>query len=135
MDRAERADMLHRQGYNCAQAAACVFADAVGMDEATLYKVTEGFGAGMGTGRGVCGAVSGAAVIAGLLNSDGNTGDPGNTKAATTRLAGTIQRRFADQAQALICRDIKTGNNGQMFTSCTDCIKIAVKTAEEVLGI
>jgi C_GCAxxG_C_C family probable redox protein len=123
MDRAERADMLHRQGYNCAQAAACVFADAVGMDEATLYKVTEGFGAGMGTGRGVCGAVSGAAVIAGLLNSDGNTGDPGNTKAATTRLSGTIQRKFAEQAQALICRDIKTGNNGQMFTSCTDCHK------------
>lgn len=135
MDRAERADVLHRQGYNCAQAAACVFADAVGMDEATLYRVTEGFGAGMGTGRGICGAVSGTAVIAGLLNSDGNIADAGKTKAATTRLAGTIQRKFTEQAQALICREIKTGNNGQMFTSCTDCIKIAVRTAEEVLGL
>ena len=66
MDRAERAAMLHREGYNCCQAVACVFADAVGVDEALLYRIGEGFGAGMGTGRGVCGAVSGAAMIAGL---------------------------------------------------------------------
>ena len=64
MDRADRAAMLHREGYNCCQAAACVFADAVGVDEALLYRIGEGFGAGMGTGRGVCGAISGAAMIA-----------------------------------------------------------------------
>ena len=135
MDRAEMAVRKHREGYNCAQSVACVFADKVEMDEATLYKVTEGFGAGMGTGRGVCGAVAGAAVIAGLVNSDGNIEEPGNTKRLSTRDAGRIQRKFVEQVKRLYCIDIKTGNNGQMFTSCDDCIRIGVKAAEEVLGL
>ena len=147
MDRAERAAMLHREGYNCCQAVACVFADAVGTDEALLYKIGEGFGGGisasphmrevggMGTGKGVCGAVSGAAMIAGLVHSDGNINDPGNTKKFSTRAAGNIQRKFTEQAKRLYCLDIKTGNNGQMFTSCDDCIKIAVRLTEEELGL
>ena len=135
MNRADRADALHREGYKCCQAVACVFAEETGLDMKTMYKVAEGFGAGMGTGKGVCGAVSGAAIVAGLMLSDGNTEDAGKTKAATTRAAGTIQRKFTDEAQRLICRDIKTGNNGGQFTSCTDCIRIAVRLTEEVLGL
>jgi C_GCAxxG_C_C family probable redox protein len=105
------------------------------MDESTLYKVCEGFGAGMGTAKGVCGAVSGAAIIAGLVKSDGDTEHAGQTKAATTKASGTIQRKFVEQAKRLYCIDIKTGNNGQMFTSCSDCIKIATRLTEEVLGL
>ena len=135
MTREERADALHREGYNCAQAVACVFADETGLDASTLYKVSEGFGAGMGTARGVCGAVSGAAIVAGLINSDGDTENPGQTKLRTTKAAGAIQRKFAEEAGALVCREIKTGNNGGPFTSCTDCIKIAVRLTEDVLGL
>ncbi len=135
MDRAELAAKLHRQGYNCAQAVACVFAEETGMDAATLYKVSEGFGAGMGTAKGVCGAVSGAAIVCGLIYSNGDTENAGQTKAKTTKAAGTIQREFVKDAQRLYCIDIKTGNNGQMFTSCDDCIKIAVRKTEEVLGL
>lgn len=32
--RIERADELHRKGYNCAQAVACTYADLVGVDGA-----------------------------------------------------------------------------------------------------
>ena len=135
MNREDRAAMLHREGYNCCQAVACVFADAVGVDESLLYRVGEGFGAGMGTAKGVCGAVSGAAIIAGLVHSDGNISDPGNTKKVSTRAAGNIQRKFTEQAKRLYCIDIKTGNNGQMFTSCADCIRIAVRLTEEELGL
>ena len=134
MNREDRAAALHRKGYNCCQAVACVFAEDVGLDESLLYKIGEGFGAGMGTGKGVCGAVSGAAMIAGLIHSDGNTSDPGNTKKFSTRAAGNIQRKFVEEAKRLICIDIKTGNNGQMFTSCDDCIRIAVRLAEQELG-
>ena len=135
MDRAEKAALKHREGYNCCQAVVCVFADELGMDESLLYKIAEGFGAGMGTGKGVCGAMSGAAILAGIVSSDGNTGDPGNTKKNTTKLAGMMQRKFTEQAKRLYCLDIKTGNNGQMFTSCDDCIRIGVRVAEEVLGL
>ena len=45
---AEKALELHAKGYNCAQAVACAFSDQVDMDEDQLFKVMEGFGAGMG---------------------------------------------------------------------------------------
>ena len=135
MDRAEIAAEKHGKGYNCCQAVVCTFADEVGVDESLLYRIGEGFGAGMGTAKGVCGAISGAAMVAGLVRSDGNTNEPGQTKAGTTRSAGNMQRKFTEEAKALICRDIKTGNNGAPFTSCNDCIRIAVRLVEEELGL
>jgi len=135
MDRAEAAVAKYRNGYNCCQAVACVFAEETGMDESMLYRMCEGFGGGMGTAQGVCGAISGAAILAGLVHSDGNTEHAGQTKARTTRAAGLMQKRFAEQAKALICREIKTGNEGKAFTSCPDCIRIAVRLVEEELGL
>ena len=135
MDRADQASAKHRNGFNCCQSVACVFADEVGIDESLLYKMGEGFGAGMGTTQGVCGALSGAAMLAGLVHSDGNTEKAGLTKAKTTRTAGIMQKKFIEQAGALICKEIKTGNNGKAWTSCDDCIRIGVRVAEEVLGL
>ncbi|MBR0468327.1 MAG: C_GCAxxG_C_C family protein [Mogibacterium sp.] len=135
MDRAEAAVAKYRNGCNCCQAVVCVFADEVGVDEALLYRMGEGFGGGMGTAQGVCGAISGAAMLAGLVHSDGNTERAGQTKAKTTRTAGIMQRKFVEQAKALKCVDIKTGNEGKAFTSCPDCIRIAVRLAEEELGL
>ncbi|MBQ3370555.1 MAG: C_GCAxxG_C_C family protein [Mogibacterium sp.] len=135
MDRADIASAKHRNGYNCCQAVVCTFADEVGIDESLLYKMGEGFGAGMGTAQGVCGAISGAAMVAGLVHSDGNTEHAGLTKAKTTRVAGIMQKKFVEQAKALICRDIKTGNDGKAFTSCDECIRIATRLVEEELGL
>ena len=134
-ERAEAAVAKYRNGYNCCQAVACVFADETGMDEAVLYKLGEGFGGGMGTAQGVCGAISGAAMIAGLVHSDGNTEHAGQTKAKTTRSSGTMQKKFVERAKRLICRDIKTGNDGKALTSCPDCIRIATELVEEELGL
>ena len=132
MSKAEDAVKKHDAGYTCCQAVACVFADEVGMDEATLYKLGEAFGAGMGTTQGVCGAMSGAALLAGLVNSDGDTDHPAGTKASTMKLVGAMQKEFVQKAQRLICADIKKGNNGGAFTSCPDCIRIAAEIAEKL---
>ena len=134
-ERAEKAAELFLSGYNCCQAVACVFADKVGVDASLIYKMGEGFGGGMGTGKGVCGALSGAVMLAGLVNSDGNTEMPGATKADTRRAAAAMQRKFVERAKALNCIDIKTGNDGKMFTSCPDCVRIATEIAEEELGL
>ena len=53
---AEKALELHAKGYNCAQAVACAFSDQVDMDEDQLFKVMEGFGAGMGGMHGTIAA-------------------------------------------------------------------------------
>lgn len=43
--RVEKTIELHRKGYNCAQAVACAYCDLVGVDEETMFKMAEGFGA------------------------------------------------------------------------------------------
>ena len=135
MDRKEIAVEKHKRGYNCCQAVACTFADEVGLDESLLYKMAEGFGAGMGTGMGVCGALIGAGMLAGLVHSDGNCDEAGQTKATTVRNSGQMQRIFIDKARRLYCKDIKRGNNGTAFTSCDDCIRIATEAVQEILGL
>ena len=135
MSKADEAIKRHDKGYNCSQAVACVFAEELGLDEALLFKMNEGFGAGMGSGRGVCGALSGAVMLAGLVNSDGSIDSAGSTKGSTYKIAAAMQKEFVNRAERLICRDIKTGNDGKAFTSCADCIRIATEIAEETLKL
>ena len=44
----EKALELHGKGYNCAQAVACSFCEKFGVDQETMFKISEGFGFGMG---------------------------------------------------------------------------------------
>ena len=77
MDRKEQAIKFHDMGYNCAQAVLMAFQDVIEMpDKVAMLKVSEGFGGGMGTTYGTCGALSGAIMLAGLKNADGNLEAP-----------------------------------------------------------
>ena len=69
-ERQQRAQELHGKGYNCAQSVACAYCDLVGLDEQTAYKMAEGFGLGMGV-MDMCGALSGAFMLAGVKGSAG----------------------------------------------------------------
>lgn len=131
MTKSELAVYKYHQGYNCAQAVACAFAEELGIEESVMYKMCEGFGAGMGTGCGICGALSGAALLAGFLNSNGDIDNAGATKASTYKLAGAIQRQFQDKVGSIVCKDIKMGANADHVTSCADCIAIAAQIAHE----
>ena len=74
--RVEKTIELHNKGYNCAQSVACAYCDLVGVDEVTMFKMTEGLGLGMGGMEGTCGALTGACVLAGMKNSSGNIDAP-----------------------------------------------------------
>lgn len=67
--RVDKVAEKHKSGYNCAQAVACAYCDLVGIDEETMFRMTEGLGLGMGGMEGTCGAVTAACVIAGAKNS------------------------------------------------------------------
>ena len=66
MDRIELSQQKRAQGYNCAQAVLCAFADDIGVSEDVLFRLIEAFGGGMGGTQGVCGAVSAAVALAGF---------------------------------------------------------------------
>lgn len=122
----------HSKGYNCAQAVACTYADLVGIDEKTIFMLTEALGAGMGNMEGTCGAVSGACILAGLKNSTGNLNTP-DSKADTYKIAKDILNKFKEQNGSVICKELKGVDSGKALRSCNDCIQDAAKIAEKIL--
>ena len=74
--RVDKVAEKHKSGYNCAQAVACAYCDLVGIDEETMFRMTEGLGLGMGGMEGTCGAISAAAVLAGLKISTADLEKP-----------------------------------------------------------
>ena len=66
MEHQERAEVLFKEGYNCAQSVFAAFSEDIGMDFETALKLSSSFGGGMGRLREVCGTVSGMFMIAGL---------------------------------------------------------------------
>lgn len=57
---------LFRNGFNCAQAVASVFALDFNMEEDSMRRLACGFGGGIGGMQNVCGAASGAFMVLGL---------------------------------------------------------------------
>jgi len=123
---------LHKKGYNCCQAVACAFLDKTDLDEETMFRLTEGFGLGMGGMKGTCGAISGAVVLAGLKNSTGNLEKP-DSKGATYKLSKQIVNEFIEKNQSIVCKEIKGVETGEVLRSCNGCIKDAVILAGKIL--
>lgn len=129
--RVQKAIDLHHQGYNCAQAVVCAYCDLFGMDEETAFKASEAFGFGMGQME-VCGALSGACMLAGIKNS-GGLGAVGKTKADTYKINRTLAKAFREKAQSTICRELKGVDTGTVLRTCNDCVEDAARIVEEYL--
>ena len=134
MTNQERAARLHGNGYNSCQAVLLTFCDELGVDPVTAFKIGEGFGLGMGGMENTCGALSGAIMLAGLKNSDGDLDHP-KTKAGTYRISRELTEAFKEKTGALVCRDLKGIDTGKVLCSCPKCIDSAVQIVEEILGL
>lgn len=121
-----------KKGYNCAQAVACTYCDLVGLDEKTMFKIMEGYGTGLGCMEGTCGAIIGAAALAGMKNSTANLETP-DSKASTAKLSREILSRFKKEVGATICREIKGIETKVVLRPCNDCVYEGAKAVEEVL--
>lgn len=131
-ERAERAQRLHAQGYNCAQAVACAYCDQFGMDEETAFRVAEGFGLGMGMME-MCGALSAVFMLAGLRGSKG-TDHPGETKGQTYKTTKALAAAFKEKNRTYLCRELKGVVDGKVRRSCDGCIEDACKLVEQTLA-
>lgn len=134
MTKKELAISLHNQKYNCCQSVACAFADEAGVDPQLLFRAAEGFGLGMGCMQCTCGALSGAILLAGLVNSDGNLENP-STKASTYQLCKRLVTAFEQRAGSTVCKELKGIETGSVLHSCPDCIKDGVEIVQEILGL
>ena len=128
---AEKALELHAKGYNCAQAVLCAFKDKLDMDETSLYKISEGFGSGIGNRKYLCGALTGAVMVSGLVSSGGDVEN--STKKQTYKLSSEMADYFQAHCGGVNCEDIKGINTGVIKSSCKDCILTAVDAVEEIV--
>ena len=105
MDRKIYAAELFLKGYNCAQAVTMAFADLLELEEAYCAKMASSFGGGLGRLREVCGAVSGMALVAGILYGYDGFDDDEKKKAHYT-LIQELAESFRKEVGSIICRDI-----------------------------
>ena len=131
--RVDKVSEKHKSGYNCAQAVACAYCDLVGIDEETMFRMTEGLGLGMGGMEGTCGAITGAVAVIGAIKSCGDIEKP-VSKAATYKLSGELVKRFQEKNQATKCKDLKGIETGKVLRSCPGCIEDATAILEEILA-
>lgn len=108
MDHAEYAEELFYEGYNCAQAVAAAFCDVMDLDRETAAKLASSFGGGMGRMREVCGTVSGALLVLGMVKGYADPGDP-EAKSAHYARVQEFGRRFREEKGSIICRELLAG--------------------------
>lgn len=104
MDRFERANAYHKQGFNCCQSVLAAFSDLTGLSEQASFDIGGGFGGGAGTGE-LCGAISGAVMTLGLL-TPADPMDPVGSKKRSVMLSKELQKRFSGKFGALRCQDL-----------------------------
>ena len=101
----EKAEALFYEGYNCAQAVLCAFESVTGLERATAAAIASSFGGGLGRMREVCGAVSGAAMVLGIVRGGYDPRDHA-AKAAHYRLVQEFVRLFRQENGSIICREL-----------------------------
>lgn len=131
MTKAEIALENHKKGYNCAQAVTCAFCEEFGIGEEEMYKLSEGFGLGMGM-MDTCGALTGLFMLMGLKNS-GGIEKAGKTKGDTYKKVKEYAARFREMNGSIYCRELKGVETGIVLAPCDKCIVDAVALAEEFL--
>ena len=123
MDRASKAAELKHNGYNCAQAVLCAYADILALTPEQLKKTGAAFGGGMGNMEATCGALCGAQIVLGLLKYEGRP---------VLRDAAALQRTFTETCGASLCKDLKGRDTGRVLCSCDDCVRNAVTLLEDI---
>jgi len=101
----DRAVELFRQGFNCSQSVFAAFCDKFDMDEQTALRVSAGLGGGVGRMREVCGAVSGAAMVAGMKYG-AVRGDDREKKSLTYKKVQEIAAEFKKTNPSIVCREL-----------------------------
>ncbi len=141
-DHAALAKEYFFSGYNCAQAVLLAFSDRTGLDEKTAMYLASSFGGGMGRMREVCGTVSAALMVLGILHGyDANAPAAEEDKKAHYARVQEFSRRFREETGSIICRELLeahakkleelgAGEDEQLLAMRSDASVPTARTAE-----
>ena len=99
-----------------------------------MFRMTEGFGSGIGGLKDTCGAAMGMFLTLSLANSAGDMDDPYATKMDTYAKFLEAAEAFQKERGSLYCRDLKTEDGPQPLECCVRCVETAARLTEEYLA-
>lgn len=112
---ADRAEALFYSGANCAQSVLGAYAEQIGLSASQAARLASGFGGGLGRQRGLCGAVSGMCMAAGLLYGYESAQDD-EGKLRTYQMVRLLCAQFQAKAGSMVCAEL-LGKTGQTETA------------------
>lgn len=143
MNKIEEAHELFRQGFNCGQAVLSVFRDEISIDKETALKIATGFGGGARNGE-LCGAVTGAIMVLGLMHGHSDKDDL-ESKSSAYAMTKDFTDNFRSVHGHIVCKillgyDVSIPeehkileNQGAFDTQCPKFIESAIAILEEML--
>lgn len=136
-DREEKAVELFNSGYNCAQSVFGAYADLLGMDPDTAFRISSPFGGGLAGMRHVCGTVCAMSMAAGLKDGNTDPKDKEKKKAAAAKVK-TLAEEFAKENGSIICRQLRGMEpglaEGKTPKPCVDYVRTAAQLTGEYLA-
>jgi len=131
-------------GGNCAQAVLGAFSETLGLERAVALRIACGFGAGLARSQEVCGAVTGAVMVIGLIHGQERP-DELQAKEKTYALTRGLIERFRAEFGSCLCRellqvDLLTAAGQARYQErprgdrvCRPCVRGAVRILEAIL--
>ena len=105
MSKAEDAEVIFIEGFNCTQAVVAAFAEEFGLDETMAYRVAAAFGGGIGHLGEACGAVTGAVIVIGLKYGMTKVDGVQSNKEAYKKVQQLVEQ-FRSRNGSHLCREL-----------------------------
>lgn len=143
MNRADRAIELFNSNFNCSQAVFTALATEYGISEELALKLATSFGGGARSGE-MCGAVSGALMVLGLIYGH-SISENNEEKQKAYSLVREFVNRFIKANDSIVCRDLLgydlskkdefeiIAAKGLCKTICPKMIRDAVSIVDQML--
>jgi len=129
-DKLKRAIEYHREGFNCAESIFLAFRERVAPElSPDTVRMATPFGGGLGYAGCLCGALTGAVMILGIL--EGRTSVDVSRKRPYA-LSKELHNRFMDKFGSTCCRVLKSKQSGSNGGGAS-CAEIIMGT-EEILS-
>ncbi len=144
MTRKDIAINKFKDGYNCAQSVIFSYADKTNISKDTALKISNGFGGGIGRMGEICGAISGAIMVLGLVYGRGENEEKNKQDDTYLKVRELIEK-FKQKYGFIDCKKLIDGCNllteeGQerfksekMAEKCVDYISYIIDILDEII--
>lgn len=144
MTKAEIAEKTFQDGFNCSQSVLLAYAGDLKLPDDLALKIANGFGGGMGRKQEVCGAVSGAVMVIGLIHGRGRNDGKEKTEETYRKVQEFIDA-FKKKHGTVSCKELLPGcclmtEEGQKYFTdnnlkdkCRGFVRFSCEILEKIL--